>query len=188
MKTEQEKMLAGEMYLPMDPVLVEGRARCKRLLHRLNVTEYLMNGRSREILAELIPDAGSGLYVEPPFFCDYGSNIHLGEHVYFNVNCVVLDPAPVHIGSRTMCGPAVQIYTATHPLDPIARRQAEYALAVSIGEDCWIGGGAIIRPGVHIGDRCVVGAGSVVTRDVPDNCVVAGNPAQVIRRLSGPAH
>jgi maltose O-acetyltransferase len=121
--------------------------------------------------------------VQPPFFCDYGFNLELGERVYFNFNCVVLDVCQVRIGSFTLFGPAVQIYTATHPLGAMARRKVESGRPISIGSDCWIGGGAIILPGVTIGDRSVIGAGSVVTRDVPADVMAAGNPCRARREL-----
>ena len=127
------------------------------------------------------------VWMQPPFFCDYGANIALGEHVFFNFNCVVLDVCAVRIGSFTQLGPAVQIYTATHPLDAALRRRQEFGKPVEIGADVWIGGGAIILPGVRIGSRTVIGAGSVVTRDVPDNVVAAGNPCRVLRQVEVPA-
>ena len=124
------------------------------------------------------------MWLEPPFFCDYGANIELGERVFFNFNCVVLDVCPVRIGRFTLFGPAVQIYTAMHPLDPeLRRRGEEYGKPVEIGSDVWVGGGAIILPGVRIGSRAVIGAGSVVTRDVPDAVFAAGNPCRIVRAL-----
>jgi maltose O-acetyltransferase len=183
MKSEKQKMLDGEPYLANDPELVRGRTDAKKLLHRLNVTEYLFNDAAKEIVKELIPNAGEGLYIEPPFHCDYGYNIHAGTNVYFNVNCVVLDVCKVTIGSNVFFAPAVQIYTATHPLDAIERRSTEFGKPVTIGDDCWIGGGTIICPGVTIGNRCVIGAGSVVTKDIPDDSLAVGNPAKVIRNL-----
>jgi maltose O-acetyltransferase len=183
MKTEKEKMLAGEYYLANDETLVKERAHCKQLLHKLNVTEYMMNDNGKAILAQLIPNAPKSLYIEPPFHCDYGYNIICGENVYFNVNCVVLDVMTVTMGNNVFCAPAVQIYTATHPLDAVSRRSKENAKPVSIGDDCWIGGGAIICPGVTIGNRCVIGAGAVVTKDIPDDSLAVGNPAKVIRKL-----
>lgn len=188
MASEKEKMLAGELYLASDPVLVEERTRAKRLLHRLNVTEYLFTDAAQEILAVLIPHAGKNFYIEPPFHCDYGSNIHCGDNVYFNVNCVVLDVARIAIGSRVMFGPGVQLYAATHPFDAVVRRTLELGWPITIGDDCWIGGGSIICPGVNIGAGCVIGAGSVVTKDVPDYSLAVGNPARVIKRLDAPAH
>ena len=122
--------------------------------------------------------------MQPPFFCDYGTNIALGERVFFNFNCVVLDVCPVRIGSFTLFGPAVQIYTATHPFDAELRRRQEFGKPVEIGSDVWVGGGAIILPGVRIGSRAVIGAGSVVTRDVPEGVFAAGNPCRVIREIA----
>ena len=183
MPTEQEKMLAGELYAAFDPELLAARTRAKRLLHRLNVTEYLVTDGAREILAELIPHAGRNLWVEPPFHCDYGSNIRCGDNVYFNVNCVVLDAALVTIGSNVLFGPGVQLYAATHPLDATVRRTLELARPISIGNDCWLGGGTIVCPGVSIGPGCVIGAGSVVTKDIPPYSLAVGNPARVIKEL-----
>jgi maltose O-acetyltransferase len=192
MKTEKEKMLAGELYLALDPELSEERTRTRLLLLELN------NGREDEpdkrsaILRQLIPNAGTGLWLQPPFYCDYGSNILVGENVFFNFNCVVLDVTYVTIGSRTLFGPNVQIYTTTHPIDPVVRSSGvEFAKPISIGEDVWIGGSAIINPGVSIGDRSIIGAGSVVTKDIPADVFAAGNPCRIIRHLTdqsgGPA-
>jgi maltose O-acetyltransferase len=183
MKTEKEKMIAGEPYVATDPLLTQERLDCKMLLHELNIKEYVMSENGKAILAKLIPNAPQSLYIEPPFFCDYGYNIFCGENVYFNVNCVVLDGMPVKIGSNVFCGPGVQIYTASHPLDAELRKSVEFSSPVVIGDDCWIGGGAIICPGVTIGNRCVIGAGAVVTKDIPDDTLAAGNPARKIRDI-----
>lgn len=185
MSSEKEKMLAGELYSPLAKELVEDRLKAKQLLHRLNVTEYLMNDRAAAVLRELLPNAPADVYIEPPFHCDYGYNIYCGSRVYFNVNCVVLDVARITIGSHVFIGPGVQIYSATHPVDVATRRKRAFGKPVTIGNDCWIGGGAIICPGVNIGSGSVVAAGAVVTKDVPGNALVAGNPARVIRRLNG---
>ena len=182
--TEKEKMLAGEAYIATDKELSRERTRAKKLLHKLNVTEYLMNGNSRQILRELMPNADKQLYIEPPFHCDYGYNIESGENVYFNVNCVVLDTMKVKIGSNVFFGPGAHIYTATHPLDAIERRTVESSKPVTIGNDCWIGGSAVICPGVTIGNGCVIGSGTIVTKDIPDNSLAVGNPAKVIRELN----
>lgn len=183
MKTEKEKMLAGENYMSSDKVLASERKNAKKLLHKLNVTEYLMNGNARQILRLLLPNADRKIYVELPFFCDYGYNIYAGENVYFNVNCVVLDTMKIEIGNNVFFGPGVQIYTATHPLDPAERLEVEFSKPVSIGNDCWIGGNSIILPGVTIGNGVTIGAGSVVTKNVADNVLVAGNPAKIIKIL-----
>lgn len=181
--SEKERMLAGELYSPHEKELAEDRKRAKALLHRLNVTEYSVNERSALILKELIPNSPPDLYIEFPFFCDYGYNIHCGNRVYFNVNCVVLDAARVTIGNHVLIGPGVHIYSATHPTDAGIRRKRALAKPVSIGSDCWIGGGAIICPGVSIGNGCIIGAGAVVTKNIPDNSMAAGNPARVIKSL-----
>ena len=176
-------MLAGELYDPRDPELAAARQRCRELCAQLNRSASGDGVARRAILAALL-GVSTNAWIEPPFHCDYGTNLRLGSNVYFNFNCVVLDVMPVTIGANTLIGPAVQIYTATHPLDAAERRRGlEAAKPVSIGADVWIGGGAILCPGVTIGDRAVIGAGSVVTRDVPADTVVAGNPARVIRRL-----
>jgi maltose O-acetyltransferase len=182
-KTEKQKMLSGEFYSSFGEELTNERKRAKQLLHRLNVTEYMMNEKAKEILKELIPNASHGLYIEPPFHCDYGYNIHCGENVYFNVNCVVLDTMEIIIGSNTLFAPGVHIYTASHPLDWEIRKTLEISKPVKIGNDCWIGGGVIICPGVTIGNRCVIGAGAVVTKNIPDDSLAVGNPARVIRKL-----
>ena len=122
--------------------------------------------------------------MQPPFFCDYGSNIELGERVFFNFNCVVLDVCRVRIGAFTLFGPAAQIYTPMHPFNSTLRRQQEFGKPVEIGSDVWIGGGALILPGVRIGSRAVIGAGSVVTRDIPEDVFAAGNPCRVIREIT----
>lgn len=184
MKTEKEKMLAGELYDPLDQQLVDDRLRTRLLIKELNDSREDQAEERMRILKELIPMAGEGLWLQPPFYCDYGYNMVLGEKVFFNFNCVVLDVAEVKIGSRTLFGPNVQIYTATHPVDPVERASGvEYAKPISIGEDVWVGGSAVICPGVTIGNRCVIGAGSVVTRDIPDDVFAAGNPCRVIRSI-----
>jgi maltose O-acetyltransferase len=183
MKTEKEKMLSGENYFSNDKELSLDRNKAKKLLHKLNITEYLMNGNARNILKELLPNAHKRIYIEPPFHCDYGYNIQLGEMVYFNVNCVVLDAAKVTIGNNVFIGPGVHIYTATHPTDAMERRKTEFAKPIFIGNDCWIGGNTVICPGVTVGDGCTIGAGSVVTKDIPANSLAVGNPARVIKKL-----
>lgn len=177
-------MLAGQLYDASDPELVSGRRQARELLARLNNSTYDQQSlrHRQEIYTALFGSTGSALAIEPPFYCDYGTNIYLGDRVFFNFNCVVLDPAEVHIGSDVLFGPAVQIYTAAHPLDwRIRRRWLESARPVEIGSDVWIGGGAIICPGVRIGDRSVIGAGAVVTKNVPSGVFAAGNPCRPIR-------
>lgn len=183
MKPEKEKIIDGEPYLLGDLDLKKDRRKAKNLLHRLNVTEFRMTKNARLIIAELLPNAGTNLYIEPPFFCDYGYNISCGDNVFFNVNCVVLDENKVTIGSHVLFGPGVQLYTASHPLEAQMRRTHKISKPISIGDDCWIGGNTIICPGVTIGNGCVIGAGSVVTKDIPDYSMAVGNPAKVIRKL-----
>lgn len=185
MRTEKEKMLAGELYDPLDAQLVEERLQTRLLTKQLNDTSEDQVEELARILRQLIPNAGAGLWLQPPFYCDYGTNMHIGEKVFFNFNCVVLDVAPVTIGSRTMFGPNVQLYTATHPLNHKERSSGvEYAKPISIGEDVWVGGSVVVCPGVSIGDRSVIGAGSVVTKDIPADVFAAGNPCKVIRSLT----
>jgi maltose O-acetyltransferase len=181
--TEREKMLAGEMYDPLDPELMAARARARDLCHTLNATFESQQPERRRILSDLFGKGGESVWMEPPFFCDYGTNIELGERVFFNFNCTILDVCRVRIGDFTLIGPAVQIYTPMHPLDADERRRREFGKPVEIGSDVWIGGGALILPGVRIGSRAVIGAGSVVTRDVPDGVFAAGNPCRVLRRI-----
>ena len=177
-------MISGELYDPMDPELVTLRARARDLCLTLNSSEEAEADLRRRVLVDLFGAGGDSAWIQPPFFCDYGANIRLGERVFFNFNCVVLDVCPVSIGSFTLFGPAVQICTATHPMNAELRRSREYAKPVSIGADVWVGGGAIILPGVTIGSRSVIGAGSVVTRDVADGVFAAGNPARVVREIT----
>ena len=187
MATEKEKMLAGELYDPLDPVLVAARDRARDLCQDLNATREADTDARRRILIDLFGAGGEEVWMQPPFFCDYGANIFLGKRVFFNFNCVVLDVCAVRIGDFTLFGPAVQIYTATHPLEAELRRTREFAKPVTIGSDVWVGGAAVILPGVTIGSRSVIGAGSVVTRDIPDDVFAAGNPCRVIRPVNAPS-
>ncbi|MDX9835768.1 MAG: sugar O-acetyltransferase [Desulfobulbus sp.] len=184
MSTEWEKMICGELYDPLDPELVRLRQRARDLCQDLNATREAQQEKRRRILRQLFGQGGDTVWLQPPFFCDYGTNIHLGERVFFNFNCVVLDVAPVTIGDYTLFGPAVQIYTATHPFDAGLRRSQEFAKPINIGADVWVGGGAIVCPGVRIGSCAVIGAGSVVTRDIPEGMFAAGNPCRVMRPVS----
>ena len=184
--SEREKMLQGELYDATDPELTAMRRRARDLTHELNQSRDGEDDLRRRIHADLFGRVGERLWIEPPFYCDYGVNIFFGDRVFFNFNCVVLDCAEVNIGSDVLFGPGVQIYTATHPLDFRVRRQwLEAAKPIAIGSDVWVGGAAIICPGVTIGDRAVIGAGSVVTRDVPAGVFAAGNPCRVVKALDG---
>ena len=177
-------MTAGEMYDPLDPDLVAARERVRDLCQALNNTREAEAAARRRLLRDLFAAGGDSVWMQPPFFCDYGFNITLGERVFFNFNCIVLDVCPVRIGSFTLFGPSVQILTPMHPMNAEQRRREEYGKPVTIGEDVWVGGGAIILPGVSIGSRAVIGAGSIVTRDVPDGVFAAGNPCRVIREIT----
>lgn len=184
MKSEKEKMLAGELYNAFDEQLNNERINTRLLLKSFNETREDNPDERKRILHQLIPSAGENLIIQPPFYCDYGTNIEIGENVFFNFNCVILDVMIVKIGSRTLFGPNVQIYTATHPVDYQERATGlEYAKPISIGDDVWIGGSSVICPGVKIGNRTVIGAGSVVTKDIPDDVFAAGNPCRIIRYL-----
>lgn len=182
--SERQKMLAGELYDSFAPELAKERIRARRLLAAFNATDAADREQRARVLEELIGSLGEEVWVEPPFLCDYGANISLGDGAYLNANCVVLDCARVEIGAGALLGPGVQIYAAAHPISRAARAAGkEYALPVTIGPDTWIGGAAVILPGVSVGQGSVVGAGSVVTRDVPPEVLAAGNPCRVIRQL-----
>ncbi len=183
MNSEKSRMLAGELYDAGDAELVTDRRRAHMLCHELNRLGPDATDERQRLLDALVGKAAS-LSITVPFFCDYGYNIELGENVYFNFNCVVLDVCRVRIGSGSMFGPGVHIYTASHPMTVEERRSGlELGKPVTIGEDVWVGGGAIICPGVTIGPGSVIGAGSVVTRDVPAGVLAAGNPCRVLRSV-----
>jgi maltose O-acetyltransferase len=178
--SEREKMLAGELYRANDPRLVLERRRAKAICRRYNASE---NVPDAEMLRELFGRA-SDAYIEPPFFCDYGYNIRLGARFYANHGLVILDVLPVTIGDDVFIAPNVVISTATHPLDVQTRNSGlELGKPITIGSSVWIGSGVQILPGVTIGDGTTIGAGAVVTKDIPANCVAAGNPCRVIREL-----
>ena len=178
-------MLAGELYDPFDPELVAARERAPGPLPGPQRDPRGRAGRSGGgSSATLFGAGGESVWLQPPFYCDYGANIQLGERVFFNFNCVVLDVCEVRIGDFTLFGPAVQIYTATHPMNAEERRTQELGRPITIGSDVWVGGGAILCPGVTVGSRSVIGAGSVVTRDIPEGVFAAGNPCRVIREIT----
>jgi maltose O-acetyltransferase len=176
-------MLAGELYDALDPDLVRKRDRARDFCQALNATRESERETRRRILLDLFGKGGDTVWMQPPFFCDYGINIELGERVFFNFNCIVLDVCPVEIGDYTLIGPGVQILTPVHPLNAELRRRQEYGKPITIGSDVWIGGAALILAGVRIGSRAVIGAGSVVTRDIPEDVFAAGNPCRVIRTI-----
>jgi maltose O-acetyltransferase len=182
MGSEKQRMLAGELYSATDPELIADHLHAQDLLYQLNATRAEAAGERLELLLELFGHFGRGSVLKPSFHCDYGYNILIGRNVFVNYDCVFLDCNRITIGDDVQIGPAVQIYTAQHPTDPETRRSGlEYALPVGIGDNAWIGGGAILCPGVTIGADTVVGAGSVVIRDLPPGVIAAGNPCRVIR-------
>ncbi|MCR0983408.1 sugar O-acetyltransferase [Roseomonas populi] len=185
MRSEREKMLAGELYDALDPGLVADRYRVRDLCRQLNASSDAEEEMRRGLCRQIFGKGGDTVWMQPPFHCDYGSNIELGERVFFNFNCVVLDVCRVRIGDFTLFGPGVQILTPMHPLDAALRRKEEYGRPIDIGADVWVGGGALILPGVTIGSGAVIGAGSVVTRDVPAGVLAAGNPCRIIREITG---
>lgn len=173
-------MLARELYDPLDPELVAARERARSLCAVLNASKESEQDVRRRILDELFGSGGDTAWMQPPFYCDYGSNIHLGTRVFFNFNCTVLDVCEVRIGDYTLFGPGVQILTPLHPRDAALRREQEYGKPIEIGADVWVGGGALILAGVRIGSRSIIGAGSVVARDIPEGVLAVGNPCRVI--------
>ena len=184
MATEKDKMLAGEMYDPADPQLTAERQRARDLCKSLNESYDNEQELRQRIIRKLFGSADDAIWIEPPFYCDYGSNTTLGNKVFFNFNCVILDPAPVTIGNNVLFGPSVQLCTATHPMRASERRTwHEFARPIEIGSDVWVGAGTIICPGVHIGSRSVIGAGSVVARDIPADVLASGNPCRLVRQL-----
>lgn len=182
--TEKEKMIKGLMYNPLDKELCKDRDQARLLFQEINnIPESDKPYRDKRFY-DLLPNAGKNLWIEPPFYCDYGYNIFAGDHFFMNFNCCILDVAPVTIGNRVMFGPNVQIYTATHPLNAKERSSGkEFAKPITIGNDVWLGGGVIICPGVTIGNRVVIGAGAVVTKNLPDNVFAAGNTAKIIKEI-----
>jgi maltose O-acetyltransferase len=184
---EAERMVSGLLYDPNQAELKNGARHAKLKMQQFNTSDCRDMELRKKLLEELL-GTYNNVIIEPPFFCDYGTNIDFGNNCYLNHNCCFLDVCNISIGSNTMFGPNVQIYTASHPLDPIERRGRELGKPVAIGNDCWIGGSAVILPGVTIGDGVVVGAGSVVTKNVEPYVVVAGNPAKVIKRIEKSAN
>ena len=185
MATEKEKMLAQKPYIASDPELAAERIFAQKTCFEINSTSPELLEKRNALLKKLIGSTKTKFYIEPPFHCDYGYNIPLGENFYANYNCIILDCAEVKIGDNVMLAPNVSIFTAGHPIDAEKRNQEwEYAIPVSIGDNVWIGGNTVINPGVNIGENTVIGSGSVVTRDIPANVVAAGNPCKVIREIT----
>ncbi|HCL4445066.1 TPA: sugar O-acetyltransferase [Clostridium botulinum] len=181
-KTEKEKMLSGELYCAMDEELVKEHIRAQQLLAEFNNS---LGEDKNELLKSLFGKVGDNFCIKPTFRCDYGSNIYVGENFFANYDCIILDVCKVTIGDNCMLAPRVCIYTATHPLDAETRISGlEYGKPVVIGDNVWIGGNSVIVPGVTIGNNVVVAAGSIVVNDIPDNVVVGGNPAKIIKHLT----
>ncbi|WP_282173449.1 sugar O-acetyltransferase [Cytobacillus firmus] len=184
MKTEKEKMLAGEMYDPADPVLLKEREEARRKVRMYNQTLETEGEKRIKLLKELLGSTGENVYMEPNIRFDYGYNTHVGENFFANFDCTILDVCEVRFGDNCMLAPGVHIYTATHPLHPAERNSGrEYAKPITIGNNVWVGGSAVINPGVTIGDNAVIASGAVVTKDVPANAAVGGNPAKVIKKI-----
>ena len=184
MPTETERMLAGEPYDPSDSELVADRHRASDLAQRYTATSEAERGRREALLRELFGEIGDGPAVEPPFHCDYGYNVAVGDDFFANYGCVFLDGNAIEFGDRCLLGPGVHVYTPTHPVDPDERATGrERAVPVAVGDDVWIGGRAVLNPGVTVGDEAVVASGAVVTEDVPERVVVGGNPARVLREI-----
>lgn len=189
--TEKEKMIEGLPYNPADPELTKGRIRARILFQKFNKLDLPDNEEAADktfkersnILKELLGSTGESIYMEPNFKCDYGYNISVGNNFYANFDCVMLDVCKITIGENCFFATGVHIYTATHPIDPIERLNYEFGKPVTIGNNVWIGGHATINPGVTIGNNVVVASGAVVTKDVPDNVVVGGNPAKIIKKV-----
>ncbi|MBF0784429.1 sugar O-acetyltransferase [Muribacter muris] len=181
---EREKMLAGQLYDPADESLQTDRLRAKMCCFRISQLPSDQVDARNALFRELFGQSGT-FHIEPPFRCDYGDNIKLGDNFFANYNCTILDCAEVAIGNNVMFAPNVSLFTAAHPLDSDKRNSGlEFALPITIGDNVWIGGNAVIMPNVCIGNNVVIGAGSIVTRDIPDNSIAAGNPCRVLRMLN----
>jgi maltose O-acetyltransferase len=185
MGTMKRRMLAGDLYIADDEELRQDHARAQALLERFNATTHGQREDRAALLRELLGSVGQGVEVKPPFRCDYGSNVHIGSGTFVNYDGVMLDVAEIAIGEHCQIATRVQLLTATHPIDPVARRAGwESGAPIALGDNVWLGGGAIVCPGVTIGADTVVGAGAVVTRDLPAGVVAVGTPARVLRSIT----
>ncbi|MFT8321908.1 MAG: maltose acetyltransferase domain-containing protein [Bacillus sp. (in: firmicutes)] len=184
MKTEKEKMISGELYRPADAILVKESKNARAFARLFNHTLETETEKRHELLKTYFGTIGKKIKIEPPFRCDYGYNIHVGENFFANFDCVFLDVCPIKIGDNCFLAPGVHIYTATHPVDAEERNSGrEYGKPVTIGDNAWIGGKSVINPGITIGNNVVIASGSVVTKDIPDNVIVGGNPAKIIKKI-----
>lgn len=183
MKTEYEKMRSQELYYFSDPEIHASLVHAKKVCARLR-SMTICDDDYRQVIEELIPGIPQSTTICPPFHCDHGTGIILGENVFMNYDCIMLDGGYIRIGKHTLIGPHCQFYTPQHPMDYVERREEkETAYPITIGEDCWLGGNVVVCPGVTIGNRCIIAAGSVVTKDIPDDSLAAGVPAVVKRSL-----
>jgi maltose O-acetyltransferase len=185
MKKQKERMLSGKPYLAFDDELLQERQYAKGLVFKFNALHPDEIDKRNEIIRNLLGKTNGTFFIEPPFRCDYGYNIEIGENFYSNYNLIILDCASVKIGDNAMLGPNVGIYTAGHPLHYETRNTLyEFALPISIGDNVWIGGNVVINPNINIGNNTVIGSGSVLTKDIPDNVIAAGNPCKVLREIN----
>lgn len=181
----KDKMHTGELYLPGDPEIANEQTKCLMRLGEYNRTRANQSKKRRKLLREMFAEIGEGCYIEPPFYANFGGkHVHFGNHVYANFHLTMVDDTHIYVGDHTMFGPNVTVATAGHPVLPELReREYQYNAAVHIGNNCWIGAGAVILPGVSIGENTVIGAGSVVTKDIPAGVVAVGNPCRVLRQI-----
>lgn len=183
--TEKERMLAGKLYIAQGDEIVGGILRARQLVRSFNDSDELAFERRDEILRELLGHVGEGSSINPPFRCDYGSNISVGDHFFANYDCIFIDVCPITIGDNVFFGPRVCLYTAGHPVDAEVRNMnLEYGKPITIGSNVWFGGNVVVNPGVTIGDNVVIGSGSVVTRDIPSGVIAAGSPCRVLREIT----
>lgn len=186
MRTEKEKMLTESMYMASDAELRADAALSRRITRLFNQTTEEQQAYRKELLGELFEKTGDNFYIEPPFRCDYGQHITIGDNFYANFDCIMLDVAKIKIGNNVMFGPRVGLFTPGHPIDYQVRASGiEFAKPITIGNDVWVGAQVTINPGVTIGDGTIIGSGSVVTKDIPSNVIAAGNPCRVIRVITG---
>lgn len=183
---DKARMLAGELYVARDAQLRSDSMRRRRLVHAINHSDYDAFAERESLFRELFAHVGENMWFEPPFHCDYGGNIRIGDNCYANMDCIFLDVAPITIGDNVFFGPRVGLYTPYHPIDAQVRNEGlEGGGPITIGDDVWFGGGVVVCPGITIGSDVVIGAGSVVVRDIPDHSVAVGNPCRVVRRIGG---